>query len=73
MFNKNKLRAKFTECGYTMEKVAKIMGFSVVTLRKKMNQNGDFTRTEMLRLNSILKLTLTEFMEIFFGTQLAEK
>ena len=72
MFNKNKFKAKITESGLSVEKLANILGISAVTLYRKMNGNSDFSRSEMQIIRQALKINLAEMDEIFFAPELAE-
>lgn len=65
MFDKNKLKGKIVECGYSVEQIAKILGVNPATLYRKLSQESEFTRNEIATLKSTLKLTVSEINEIF--------
>ena len=66
MFNKNKLKGKIIECGYSMEQIAVFLGINPATLYRKMSQETEFTRNEIATLKTVLNLTLQEMDDIFF-------
>lgn len=67
MFNKNKLKSKIIECGYSMEQIAQILEINPATLYRKFAQETEFTRKEIVRLKEALNLTLQEIDNIFFA------
>ena len=71
MFNRNKLRAKIVEKGFTMEKLAKILGIDSATLYRKMSMKSDFTRNEIVMIKDALEMTVDEINSIFFAEELA--
>lgn len=71
MFDRNKLRAKIVEKGFTMEKLAKILGIDNATLYRKMSMKSDFTRNEIVMIKKILEMTIDEVNSIFFAEELA--
>ncbi len=66
MFDKNKLKGKIVECGYSMEQIAQILGINPATLYRKFAQESEFTRNEIAVLKTTLNLTLQEIDNIFF-------
>lgn len=71
MFDRNKLRAKIVEKGFTMEKLAKILGIDSATLYRKMSMKSDFTRNEIVMIKDALEMTVDEINSIFFAEELA--
>lgn len=67
MFNKQKFRACAMAAGMSIDDVAKSLRINVSTLYRKMNGSSDFTRTEIQKLQKILKLDLSMINEIFFA------
>lgn len=67
MFDKNKLKAKFVENGFTMEQVAQLLGINPVTLYRKMSGDSEFTRNEIAMLKNALNISLEEISNIFFA------
>lgn len=67
MFNKNKLKAKFTENGLTIEQVAQILGINPATLHRKLAGESEFTRNEIAMLKNSLQISLDEINAIFFA------
>lgn len=67
MFDKNKFRARIIECGLTTVKVANLLGISESTLYRKMNDESEFTRSEVQMLRNILALDTQAADLIFFA------
>ena len=67
MINKNKLRGKIIEMGYTFRAFSEKLGINEATLHRKMNGTSDFTRKEILKIATLLNLSLIEKEEIFFA------
>ena len=72
MFNRQLFRAKVIAAGYTLERIAVEIGINPATLNRKMNGESDFTRCEMHNIRRILRLTISDFEDIFFAPELAE-
>lgn len=70
--NTAKLRAKRVENGYSMENLAKKIGRTSKAYENKEKGITEFTRSEILDLIVILKLSVKEVFEIFFASQLTE-
>ena len=69
--NINKLKGKIAENGYTMRALSKEIGMSETTLRRKINfKNQDFTIGESKKVKEKLKLTIDEYLCIFFNEEL---
>ena len=69
--NINKLKGKITENGYTIKTLADKIGICEATLRKKVNNNNsEFSISESLRIKEELKLSNSDYLEIFFGQKL---
>lgn len=67
MFNKRKFRASVIAAGMTMDGIAESLRINISTLYRKMNGSSDFTRTEIQKLQKILKLDISMINEIFFA------
>lgn len=67
VFNKNKLKAKITENGLTIEQVAQILGINRATLYRKLAGESEFTRNEIAMLKNSLQISLDEINAIFFA------
>ena len=67
MFDKNKLKAKIVENGFTIEQIAQKLGINYVTLYRKLSSDTEFTRNEIAMLKDILRLSIEEIDNIFFG------
>ena len=65
MFNEAEFRAALVRKGYTQEMLAKALGISTVTLWRKLNRDGDFTRKE---INVMIELLEIEKPEVIFFT-----
>lgn len=68
--NINKLKGKITENGYTIKTLAFDIGICEVSLRRKINNNSEFTLSETLKVKDKLNLTGQDYLDIFFGTKL---
>ena len=68
MFNKLKFKACIVEAGLTISKLAKMLGINEATLYRKINRDGDFSRKEIQKLKTILKISNPD--EIFFEEKL---
>lgn len=66
MFNKNKLKAKMIENGYSVEQMAQKLGINYTTLYRKLSSETEFTRNEIAMMKDILHLTIAEINSIFF-------
>lgn len=67
MFNRNKLKGRIIEAGYTIEQLAVLIGVNPATFYRKMAQNSEFTRNEILAIKTVLNLTNEEMTDIFFA------
>lgn len=67
MFDKNKLKGKIIECGYSTEQIAKILGVNPATLYRKLAHESEFTRNEIATLKVTLNLTVQDVDDIFFA------
>ena len=70
IINLNKLRGKRVELGFSQEELAKLLSINPVTYQRKESGVREFTSSELSKLGSILKLTLREVNDIFFGNTL---
>ena len=67
MFNRNKLKGRIIEAGYTIEQLAGLIGVNPATFYRKMAQSSEFTRNEILAIKLVLDLTNEEINDIFFA------
>ena len=68
MLNKNKLRARMVEVGYTQDKLAKETGISYTSLSRKMNGVTSFDVDEADRICEVLGIVAgVEKAEIFLA------
>lgn len=65
-----KLRAKCVEKGMTLKELAKGIGISVDTLRRRMCSNT-LTVKDVISIKNILSLTIEEVISIFFNITVA--
>lgn len=56
MFNLPEFRAAMARQGMTKKEVAAALGISEVTLWRKLNRDGDFTREEINKLIDVLAI-----------------
>lgn len=68
MVKVNLLKAKMTECGYTIEGLAKVLKMSYKTLWTRLNKSPEgFTQEE---INTLIKvLHIDNPLEIFFANE----
>lgn len=66
MINKDKLKAKITENGYSREKIAEILGISPTSLNYKLNEKRQFKANEILILGKVLKIKDKDLAKYFF-------
>ena len=70
MFDKRKFLAQMTLIGVTYEQVARHLGINRITLARKIDNNGSFTREEIFKLIEFLHIENPA--EIFFVPVLTE-
>ena len=71
MFDRKKFHGRIIAEGYTLVTVSEKLGISPVTMTRKMSRGGDFTRSELQQLRSLLNLSDEDMNEIFFAEGLA--
>lgn len=69
MFDKNRFKAQLALAGMNMKQVAAELGINESTMYRKFNANGDFSRSEINKMITILGIEKPE--EIFFSKELA--
>lgn len=69
MFNKNLLKAQIVAAGMTSKKLAERLEMNESTFYRKMNDDGNFTRSEINRMIDILNIQ--DPSAIFFAEHLA--
>ena len=69
MINKNLLKAKIVERGFTQTQVRKIMGLADNTFSFKVNGKKEFFNDEIQQLQQILKLSNDELLSIFYPNE----
>ncbi len=70
MFDKRRFLAQLTLRGVTKKELARYLGINEVTLYRKIDNNGSFTREEISKMIPFLKIENVE--EIFFAERLTE-
>lgn len=65
--NVNLLKSKYTAQGFNQKTLAKEMEISESCLSKKMSSKHGFRLGDVSKLISVLSLTPTEVMDIFFA------
>ena len=65
--NKNKLKGKIREQGFTYQKLAKKIGIGLTSMNYKINGKHLFNHEEMIKLKEALRLTDNETIDIFFS------
>lgn len=66
VFNYNKLKAKMMLADKKPEDLSAALGINISTFYRKANNNGNFTRNEIVIISQFLNLCDTEMQEIFF-------
>ena len=66
MFDYSKLRGRIREILGTQSMFAKLLGISEATLSKKLNNETDFTQSEMNKSCELLKFESSEIPAYFF-------
>lgn len=69
--NKQLLCGSIVGAGYTMETFAAALGMNPATLYRKLNGLSDFSRSQILSISRLLKLTGKQVDAIFFANELA--
>ena len=69
--NVDKLRGRIAECRMSISEFCKVAGFSRSTFDRKLNGESEFTRSEIERIISVLKLSDDEARAIFFKSHVA--
>ena len=70
MFNKTKFKAAAVLSGLSMAQIANRLGINLATLYRKINRDGDFSRSEIQILRSILGIENMD--DIFFANNLTK-
>lgn len=70
MFNQAEFRAAMARKGVTKKEVAQELGVSEVTLWRKLNKDGDFSREEINKLIDCLQID--DPSAVFFAPELTE-
>ena len=71
MFDRKKFHGRVIAEGYTLVTISDKLGISPVTMTRKMSRGGDFTRSELQQLRSLLNLSDDDMNDIFFAEELA--
>lgn len=69
MFDEKRFKSAIVLSGMSMEQIANELGINVVTLYRKINRDGDFSRAEIQILKTLLPVE--DPYEIFFTNKLA--
>lgn len=72
MFDRRRLKAAMALAGVTATELAEAIGINSSTLYRKINADGDFTREEITKIASFLKIGAEQVRAIFFAEELAE-
>ncbi len=71
MPNSRKLKARILEKGYTIKKLADLMGLTAYTLGRKISGKTPMTLVEAWKLMEILEIPDIEFKDYFFTFKVA--
>lgn len=66
-FNYSKLLGRMRECGYTQERLAKVIGISKYTLNTKLKNRFSFTQDEILAICKVLNIPVGEIGDYFYA------
>lgn len=69
MFDRRRLQAQMVLMGMNAKEVSAAIGINETTFYRKMNNDGDFSRKEIVQLVKVLNIE--EPMRIFFADELA--
>ena len=67
MLNENRLRGKIAEKRLSFAAVSKHLGIDAVTFHRKLTGKNEFNRDEIYNLKTLLELSDSETMLIFFS------
>lgn len=69
MFDRNKFKAQMALSGMTMKELAKHLDINEATLYRKVQADGNFSRSQINQMIELLNIENPE--EIFFASKLA--
>lgn len=72
MTNTKMLRDKIKDSGLQLRKICVLLGITYATLRSKINNDGEFTASEIQVLSNLLGLTKDETWQIFLTKNVSE-
>lgn len=72
MPNSRKLKARILEKGYTIKRLADLMGLTAYTLGRKISGKTPMTLAEAWQLMKILEIPDNEFKDYFFTYKVAQ-
>ena len=68
-FSENEFNSLLAKYGLTRRKFCLAMHFTMPTLKRKVDNQGDFTRAEIVRMISLF--SKEEVIKLFFGNEVA--
>ncbi len=71
MVNSAKIKGRLTELGLTQKEVASKLGLAQPTFNQKLNNTRVFDLDEAERLQSILQIPDSQFLDYFFARSVA--
>ena len=66
-FNYSKLLGRMRECGFTQETLADAIGKTKGTLNAKLNNQYNFTQSEIVAICNVLNIPFKEIPQYFFA------
>ena len=72
-FNYSKLLGRMRECGYTQETLADAIGKTKSTLNTKLNNQYNFTQSEIIAICNVLKIAYKDIPVYFFAIEVQKK
>ena len=73
VFDYSKLRGKIREVFNTQEEFAKALGLSETSITNKLNNNRNFTQSEMKKIIELLSIQPDEINNYFFTERVEKK
>ena len=67
MTDTNLLREIIKESGLTLSKICEVLGMTYATFRGRVNNQSDFTASEISALGDLFHLSLEDINRIFFA------
>ena len=73
IFNYSKLLGRMRECGFTQESLAAAIRKTKGTLNAKLNNQFNFTQSEIIAICNVLKIAHKDIPQYFFVIEVQKK